>query len=104
MPESPLKRSLNNPWPYWANILRTSSSHEEGCIRKWSIVTTKMIGNNSKVEQIEVKKVEWIKKDRKMQMKEIEGSTEYINADIVLLAMGFLHPVHKGLADNQALT
>lgn len=103
LPKPPLKRSLNNPWPYWANVLRQSSSHEEGCERKWSLTTKKFIGTEGNVSKLLVKGVKWIYGDNRMQMEEIEGSEEYLNADMVLLAMGFLHPVHEGIADNLSL-
>ena len=73
--------------------LRTSSSHEEGCSRDWSIATKEFIGSNGKVEKLSAVRVEW--KDGKMS--EIVGSEFNLKADLVLLAMGFVSPVQKVL-------
>ncbi len=101
LPEPPLKRSLDNPWPYWANIKKTTSSHEEGCNRVWSTTTRRLLGNNGSVKKAEIAEVEWLKGDNgKMLMKEKEGSLREIDADLVLLSMGFVHPVHEGLLDS----
>ncbi|MBN2638711.1 MAG: glutamate synthase subunit beta [Bacteroidales bacterium] len=97
LPKPPEKRNSENPWPYWPQILRTSSSHQEGCTRKWSLLTKKFTGENGKVKQMEVVSVEWTK-DEKGQWKMIEArKPQIIQADLVLLAMGFVHPVQEGL-------
>jgi glutamate synthase (NADPH) small chain len=72
------KREDNNPWPYWPNTLRTSSSHLEGCERRWSLNTKRFIGENGKLKQVEVVQVEWKKgcKSGRFVMNEIEGTTE----------------------------
>jgi len=62
LPKPPEKREDNNPWPYWPNTLRTSSSHQEGCERRWNLSTKRFIGENGKLKQVEVVQVEW-KKD-----------------------------------------
>ncbi|MFW5656646.1 MAG: glutamate synthase subunit beta [Bacteroidota bacterium] len=103
LPKPPLKRSLNNPWPYWANTLRTSSSHEEGAERKWSLATKRFIGEKGHVKQMEVVEVSWEKKDGRMVMVEKPNSLKKMDADLVLLSMGFLHPIHEGLADGLKL-
>ncbi len=100
LPKPPEKREENNPWPYWGNTLRTSSSHGEGCDRKWSLATKKFIGEKGKLKQVEIVEVEWEKVDGRMVMKEKEGSIQKIDAELVLLSMGFLHPVHEGIADS----
>jgi glutamate synthase (NADPH/NADH) small chain len=94
------KRSDDNPWPYWPNTLRTSSSHLEGCERRWSLATKRFIGKNGKLTEVEVVKVEWLNENGRMVMKEIPGTIELIEADLVLLSMGFLSPVHAGLLDS----
>ncbi|HKK81369.1 MAG TPA: glutamate synthase subunit beta [Prolixibacteraceae bacterium] len=101
MPKPPKERTDNNPWPYWPNILRTSSSHLEGCERRWSLATKKILSENGKVSGAEVVKVEW-KQDEsgKFVMNEIPGSNEVIKADLILLSMGFVHPEHEGLLDS----
>ncbi len=101
LPKPPEDRTDNNPWPYWPSTLRTSSSHEEGCIRRWGLLTKKLIGDaEGNVTAAEVIHVEWVKDaNGRMQMKEIEGTLEVINADLVLLSMGFVSPLHDGLLD-----
>ncbi|MBN2521370.1 MAG: glutamate synthase subunit beta [Bacteroidales bacterium] len=101
LPQPPVNRTENNPWPHWPNTLKTSSSHEEGCERKWSLATKRFIGENGTLKQIEVVSVEWIKNsDGKLIMKEIENTNQIIETDLVLLSMGFVHPVHKGLIEE----
>ncbi len=101
LPKPADKREENNPWPYWPNVLRTSSSHLEGCERRWSLNTKRFIGENGKLKQVEVVQVEW-KKDAsgRYVMSEIEGTTEILNVDLALLSMGFTQPVHLGLLDS----
>jgi glutamate synthase (NADPH/NADH) small chain len=100
LPKPPEKRDDNNPWPYWPNTIRTSSSHQEGCKRHWSLSTKRFIGENGKLKQVEVVQVEW-KKDAtgRYTMHELEGTTELLNAELALLSMGFTQPVHVGLLD-----
>jgi len=100
LPKPAVKRSEDNPWPYWPNTLRTSSSHLEGCERRWSLATKRFVGKNGNLTGVEVVKVEWINENGRMNMKEIPGTVETIEADLVLLSMGFLSPIHAGLLDN----
>ena len=93
MPQPPEKENKNLVWPNWPLKLRTSSSHEEGCERDWSITTKELIGENGKVTALKGAKVEW--KDGKMV--EVPGSEFTIKADLVLLAMGFVSPMQKVL-------
>ena len=104
MPKPPVVREDTNPWPYWPNTLRTSSSHKEGCERRWSLTTKRFIGENGKVTGAEVVQVEW-KKDEtgRMQMVEVPGTTEIIKAELILLSMGFVHPEHDGLLKNMGV-
>jgi len=88
MPQPPEHENKSLVWPYWPLKMRTSSSHEEGCERDWSIVTKAFEGENGKVKVLVASKVEW--KDGKMQ--EIPGSEFRMKADLVLLAMGFIGP------------
>jgi len=84
----------NNPvWPYWPTRLRTSSSHEEGVTRDWSIATKEFIGENGKVKALKTVRLEW--KDGKTS--EVPGSESTLPADLVLLAMGFVSPVRSVL-------
>jgi len=93
MPQPPENEDKNLVWPNWPLKLRTSSSHEEGANRDWSITTKELIGENGKVTALKGAKVEWI--DGKMI--EVPGSEFTIPADLVLLAMGFVSPVQKVL-------
>jgi glutamate synthase (NADPH/NADH) small chain len=93
MPRPPEKENKSLVWPNWPIKLRTSSSHEEGANRDWSIVTKEFTGSNGKVEKLRAVRVEW--KDGKMS--EIAGSEFELKADLVLLAMGFVSPEQKVL-------
>jgi len=83
----------NPVWPYWPQRLRTSSSHEEGAKRDWSIGTKEFIGEYGKVTALKAVRLEW--KDGKMS--EVPGSEFTLPADLVLLAMGFVAPVQSVL-------
>jgi glutamate synthase (NADPH) small chain len=96
LPQPPEQENKPLVWPYWPVKLRTSSSHEEGCDRDWSVATKKFIGSNGKVEKLIAARVEW--RDGKMQ--EVPNSEFEIKADLVLLAMGFLGPVQQGLLEQ----
>lgn len=98
LPKPSETRKADNPWPYWANVLRYSSSHEEGCERKWSLSTKRCDGENGRIKKLEVVEVEWQMKEGKMTMIEKPGTEQVLDADLVLLAMGFVHCVHEGLA------
>ena len=96
LPQPPNQENKPLVWPYWPVKLRTSSSHEEGCERDWSVATKKFVGSNGKVEKLVAVKVEW--RDGKMQ--EIPGSEFDMKADLVLLAMGFMGPAQQGLLEQ----
>jgi glutamate synthase (NADPH/NADH) small chain len=91
MPQPPAKENKELVWPNWPLKLRTSSSHEEGANRDWSVTTKELIGENGKVVALKCARVEW--KDGKMS--EVPGSEFTIPADLVFLAMGFVSPVQK---------
>jgi glutamate synthase (NADPH/NADH) small chain len=93
MPQPPKEENKELTWPNWPLKMRTSSSHEEGANRDWSITTKAFIGENGKVTGLKAARVEW--KDGRMQ--EIAGSEFTIQADLVLLAMGFVSPTQKVL-------
>jgi glutamate synthase (NADPH/NADH) small chain len=93
----PDSRTENNPWPYYGKVLKTSTSHEEGCERLWSISTKRFIGESNRLTGVEVEDVEWTNIDGNYTMKPVEGSTRIIETDFVLIAMGFVHPVLDGL-------
>jgi len=100
LPLPPEKRNDNNPWPYWPNTLRTSSSHQEGCERRWSLSTKRFIGENGKLKQVEIVQVEWTNENGRWVMNEVPGTNEILDVELVLLAMGFTQPVHVGLLDE----
>jgi len=94
----------NPNWPYNPQKLKTSTSHEEGCNRKWSLSTRRFIGDMRQVSGLELVEVEWDKNDKgQFQMKEIPGTEHTLEADLVLLAMGFVHPVQEGIINNLGL-
>lgn len=93
MPQPPEQENKELTWPNWPLKMRTSSSHEEGANRDWSVTTKELIGENGKVTGLKAARVEW--KDGKMQ--EIPGSEFTMKADLVLLAMGFVSPIQKVL-------
>lgn len=103
MPKPPLKRSENNPWPYYAKVLKTSTSHEEGCSRYWNISARNFKGVGDCVTGIEAEEVEWKNRDGRYQMDTIPGSLRNFDADLILLAMGFVHTIHDGLISEFGL-
>jgi glutamate synthase (NADPH/NADH) small chain len=96
MPKPPEKEDKMLSWPLWPNRLRTSSSHDEGCDRRWSVSTGAFRGANGKVAGLDCFQV-----DGKFQ--KVPGTDFILEADLVLLAMGFVHPVHEGLVDGLGL-
>ena len=97
LPKPPETRPPDTPWPMWPRIMRTSSSHEEGCDRQWSVMTGKFSGIETRVTQLHCCRVEWFQKDGSWKFKELPGTEFTLDADIVLLATGFLHVSHNGL-------
>ena len=91
MPKPSSSRTEENPWPFWPFKLKTTSSHEEGIHREWSILTKEFVGDkNGNVTGLKTIEVEWIKKEgERPQLKEIEGSEKLWPCDLVLLALGF---------------
>jgi glutamate synthase (NADPH/NADH) small chain len=102
MPQPPQERSPDNPWPNWALILRTSSSHEEGCIRDYSVMTKRLSGENGRLKKLHAVRLQWSKDPAtgQMKMSEIAGSAFEMDCDLLLLAMGFLGPVKKGMIEE----
>lgn len=99
LPQPPVGKNPATPWPYYPNILKTSSSHMEGCERKWSLNTNAFIGKNGKVTEVVVEEVEWVNENGKFNMVPT-GKKETIKADLVFLALGFVHPVQEGLLNE----
>lgn len=100
MPRPPKSRNAQMPWPYWPMILRTNTAHEEGGNREWSIATKHFSGENGVVNKIHCIRLDWVEENNRMVMKEIPGSEFVIKADLVLFAMGFLHPDHSGMIES----
>lgn len=99
LPEPPLERLQNDMWPNWPLTLRTTSSHDEGGVRDYNILTKKFSGNGNRIEKLHGVRLEWGNADEegRPSMIEKKGSEFEIEADLVLLAMGFLHPEHQGM-------
>ena len=99
----PLDRTESMPWPDWPMILRTSSSHEEGCERNWSVVTKEFIADSAgNLKGLKVVEIEWKKPEpgKAQSFSEIPGSEIILPCELALLAMGFLNPQHQGLLDQ----
>ncbi len=98
MPQPPVKENKGLVWPDWPNKLRTSSSQDEGAQRDWAVATQSIEGENGKVTAINCIRLNWSQDENGgWKMTEIPGSEFQLKADLVLLAMGFVHPVHEGM-------
>ena len=98
LPRPPEQEDKPLTWPYWPLKLRTSSSHEEGAKRDFAVATKRFEGKGGKVASLTACHVEWVKDELGgMSMQEVPGTQFSIPADLVLLAMGYVHPVHEGL-------
>jgi glutamate synthase (NADPH) small chain len=93
----PEKENKLMTWPLWPNKLRTSSSQEEGCQRHWNVNTKSVTGKDGKITHLNAVQVEWKQEGGQWKMGEAPDSAFTLQADLVLLAMGFVHPVHDGL-------
>jgi glutamate synthase (NADPH/NADH) small chain len=97
LPKPPVFRAPDNPWPYFGKVLKTSTSHEEGCERIWNLSTIRFIGTDGVVKGVEVEDVQWEMINGKFTMKPVPGTVRIIETDFILLALGFIHPVIEGL-------
>ena len=98
LPEPPEERRPDNPWPQWPMILRSSAAHEEGGIRDYNILTKSFTGSSGQVQKLHAVRVDWTTgEDGRFVMNEVPGSEMEVETDLVLLAMGFLHPEHEGM-------
>ena len=102
LPEPPQIRRDDNPWPQWPMILRTSSSHEEGAIRDYDILTQSFSGTNGQVQKMHAVRLEWGQPDKtgRPSMIQIPDSEFELEVDLVLLALGFLHPEKEGMLEQ----
>jgi glutamate synthase (NADPH) small chain len=101
IPEPPETRAAGNPWPQWPIIMRRSYALEEGGSLDWSVGTKSFSGSNGHVEKLHMTHLEWKPDENgRNQMTEVAGSEFDVDADLVLLAMGFLHPERNGLVES----
>jgi glutamate synthase (NADPH/NADH) small chain len=104
MPKPPSERDPLS-WPNWPVVLRTSSSHEEGCERQWSLLTKAFVGEQGQVTGLRLVEVEWAKEEAtgKYAFREVPGSEQEIPCDLALLAIGFVHPQFSGMLEQLGL-
>jgi len=104
LPKPPVGFNPETPWPMYPQVLKTSSSHEEGCVRRWSLATNRFIGEKGILKAVEVEEVVWEPvKDGGRPVMKLTGKKEVLEADLVFLSMGFLHPVQGGLIKELSL-
>jgi len=99
----PDARSENTPWPNWPMQLRTSTSHEEGCDREWSILTKEFVGNDKgELTHLKIVNIKWVidNVSGRSKFEEVQGTERLIPCDLALLAVGFIHPQKKGLLED----
>ena len=101
MPKPPVGNNPATPWPQYPFVLKTSSSHEEGCIRYWNLSSTRFIGQDGRVSAVEVEEIAWTPgKDGSRPEMSLTGKKKLLKADLVLLAMGFVKPEFPPLPEN----
>jgi len=103
LPKPPETRPSDTPWPAWPRIMRTSTSHDEGCHRRWAVTTKSLSGSDQHVESLTGCEVEWSQGPGGWEMRELPNTDFTIRVDVVLLAMGFVHVAHGGLVDALGL-
>ncbi len=102
LPRPPDQRSPSTPWPEWPLMYRSSSSHEEGGVREFGLLTRRFLAEGGRVSGLEVIEVRYGEPDAsgRPRLVEVPGTERVVPAQLVLLAMGFVHPVHEGLVDE----
>jgi glutamate synthase (NADPH/NADH) small chain len=105
LPQPPAARAEDNPWPAWPDVLRVSTSHEEGCERRWSVLTKEFLGEHGRVTGLRCAELEWSPPDEsgRRTFREVPGSQFDLEADVVLLALGFVHCDAEPLARELGL-
>jgi glutamate synthase (NADPH) small chain len=103
LPRPPEGSNPETPWPLWPKIMRTSSSQEEGCQRRWSANTKRLCGEYGRVRELRGCEVVWQSGPKGWEMQEVPGTEFNLPADLVLIAMGFVHVVHAGLVQELGL-
>ena len=104
LPQPPIGHNPETPWPMYPKILKTSSSHEEGCVRRWNLSSRRFLGEKRDVTGVEVETVEWTAIPEGGTRMVPTGKREVIKADLVFLAMGFIHPEQDGLLKELGIT
>jgi len=103
MPKPPGERNDSMPWPNWPTILRTSTSHEEGCERKWAIATKEFVGDaNGNLTGLKIAEMGWTEAEngKLPKYQEVPGTERILPCELALLAIGFIHPQHEGMLDD----
>ncbi len=100
MPKPPVRENKLLTWPHWPMKLRTSTSHEEGCERDWAVASKAFMGENGWITGLQGVRVAWTQQDDHWVMQEIPGSEFLIKAELILLAMGFVSPIHTGMLES----
>lgn len=103
----PINRHESTPWPQWPMQLRTSSSHEEGCERQWSILTKAFVGDDKgNLKALQIVEIEWVTNPltQKVELREKEDTLREIPCELAFIAAGFLHPKHEGLLSELGVT
>jgi glutamate synthase (NADPH/NADH) small chain len=104
LPQPPRDRTPHNPWPQWPNVMRTSSSQAEGCERQWSVSTSSFVGRKGVVTGLRALRVEWERNALgRLTMHEVKGTEFTIEADMVLLALGFVGQQNNSLVKQLGL-
>lgn len=104
MPQPPVKENKLLSWPHWPLKLRTSSSQKEGCTREWAVLTKSFSCRDNHVSALNYTRVKWVKQTNGQLKMAADSNRQYqLKADLVLLAMGFIHPVHEGLINNSGV-
>jgi glutamate synthase (NADPH/NADH) small chain len=97
LPQPPATRTIENPWPFYGKTLKTTTSHEEGCERLWNISTIRFTGRGQHITGVEVEDVKWENTNENFSMQAIPETQRVIATDLVVLALGFVHPILEGL-------
>lgn len=99
LPCPPERRAIDNPWPQWARIERPSTSHEEGGIREYCVMTTRLIGENGQLRKLHAVRLDFGPENRG-EMQSIPGTEFTEDVDLLILAMGFISPVNEGMLEE----
>jgi len=103
LPKPPVHDNPATPWPMYPQVLKTTSSHEEGCERRWNINSCRFIGENGQLKAVEIEEVSWEKGENGRMSMIPSGKKEIVEADLAFLAMGFVHPTQEGLIEQLGL-